>query len=491
MALALLAACLLLYTRHNQFPFFYHPDEPDKVEQVMTGKWNFHHPLLMLATSRVASHILRVPQEDQALVVLGRWASATFAALGVASFALLGFRRRGWPGFFAIALTIGLGHQVFELGHYFKEDTALLMALGFTFLAIDLFWLRQDIPSLGLLGVACGLSLSAKYLGVVMVLPALLAICLAPNSRQRRGLSLLLFLGAFLLTAAIANFPLLADFQTFRNSFHREVALVREPSGRAAILEYLKIFVSNTNVAIWVFLGIHLARQWKKRREIGIPEWIELVFPFAFMAILSCSQKTNDRYFLPCTVLFTYLAGLGICVGCVWLKARFPSWVAFSAGLAIACLFQVVQIPVINSHSLGEYYRAFEHDDRAELIDWIRSNLPTNAVIAQDARAALPTPTRTARLAVRALLPQKVKDPKLLANLGPYESLASQGITHVVASESDYGRFYRKAWSAKNSGEAEKRKFYDELFAKAKPLWERPRATVIYLHPGLQLFEVR
>src|SRR2546422_6738796 len=49
-ALLLFAACLWLDTRHNDFPFFYHRDEPDKVSQVIRGEWNFHHPALMLAT---------------------------------------------------------------------------------------------------------------------------------------------------------------------------------------------------------------------------------------------------------------------------------------------------------------------------------------------------------------------------------------------------------------------------------------------------------
>ena len=42
-AVALFAATLWLDTRENGFPFFYHPDEPDKVDQIITGKWNFHH----------------------------------------------------------------------------------------------------------------------------------------------------------------------------------------------------------------------------------------------------------------------------------------------------------------------------------------------------------------------------------------------------------------------------------------------------------------
>ena len=46
----LFTLALMLNTRHNWFPYFYHPDESAKVAQVMTGNWNYHHPMLLLAT---------------------------------------------------------------------------------------------------------------------------------------------------------------------------------------------------------------------------------------------------------------------------------------------------------------------------------------------------------------------------------------------------------------------------------------------------------
>ena len=95
-ALLLFACTLWLDTRQNGFPFFYHPDEPDKVGQLIDGKWNFHHPLLMLGTGELVKRILGTPDKEQALVVLGRWCSAAFAAGGVLGFALLGWRVRGW-----------------------------------------------------------------------------------------------------------------------------------------------------------------------------------------------------------------------------------------------------------------------------------------------------------------------------------------------------------------------------------------------------------
>ena len=467
----------------------------------------------MLATARLATQSLHTAPDEQTVVIIGRYASAGFAAIGVLAFALLGYLRRGPAGYLAVGLLLGLHHQVFELAHYFKEDTALLMGFGLSFLALALYWDRQTTPRLIFLGVACGLSISAKYLGVVVLIPALLAIHFARSGTtggrgsRRAGLvsnangkesassswlPYLLFLAAFFATITLANYPLLNNLDTFRNSFHREVTLVRadEGGGRMPFLEYLKIFVSNTNPAIWLFLGINLIQQWRTRANRSALDWIITIFPFVFVALLSCSHKTNDRYFLPATALFSYLAALGICDAADLLSAKMPRQLTLAVALSLTCFFQIVQIPWINSHSLSEYFQAFQHDDRAELLQWIRTNLPREAVLAQDNRADLPTARRNSRLKIQGLLEQKVLDSKQLTDFGPMEGLAQKGITHVVVSESDYGKFFRKAWTPHNSGDAQKKKLYDDLFKHAKSLWERPRATVIYLHPGLQLFEL-
>ena len=49
MAVVLFALTLGLDTRHNDFPFTYHPDEGGKVAQVLLGSRNYHHPLLLLS----------------------------------------------------------------------------------------------------------------------------------------------------------------------------------------------------------------------------------------------------------------------------------------------------------------------------------------------------------------------------------------------------------------------------------------------------------
>src|SRR6187399_2301158 len=84
-----------LYTRHNDFPCFYHPDEPSKASQVIEDEYNFNHPLLLLQTTRLISWIRHSPQTQQPITQDGRTASALFAAGAVACLVLLASHLRG------------------------------------------------------------------------------------------------------------------------------------------------------------------------------------------------------------------------------------------------------------------------------------------------------------------------------------------------------------------------------------------------------------
>ena len=88
-AFALFVATLVLHTRHNTFPFYYHPDEPGKVEQVLGMRpWNFHHPMLLLSTTKLIASSART---EQTVVETGRWVSAAFTAGAVVALSLLGY----------------------------------------------------------------------------------------------------------------------------------------------------------------------------------------------------------------------------------------------------------------------------------------------------------------------------------------------------------------------------------------------------------------
>ncbi len=485
-ALLLFAALIWLYTRHNDFPFFYHPDEPDKVAQILQDKWNFHHPAMMLVAAKAVVTALRVPRDPQHIVIAGRWLSAIYSAAGASALALLAWRMRGPLAFAAAALFVGLHHQVFELAHYFKEDAALFMGVALTFLALQIFCAKKSLAAAAFLGVACALALSAKYIGAVLLIPALPALWRAP--RGSRGGVFAIFLAAFVLVAACANYPLFANFTEFKQSFHREVALAaqgqRGMTHTIPNTEYFSILAQNMNVALWLFLACFLVKVWRDRRSLDFMEWTVAVFPFAYLLMLACSPKSNDRYLLPATGLFALDAAFGLVAAAEFFGRKISTRVALATCFAIAAACQLF--------SLVKYAVAFAHDDRRELTAWILAQLPAHALIAQDDHADLPVAARPSRLPWQQPIPQRVIENK--KDFDDFSQLKRDGVNYFVASESDYGRYFRRAGKARVEyrGEYEQRRaFYDELFARGEKLWSRPRGTVIYLHPGLAVYRLQ
>ena len=62
--------CLFLYSLYNGFPSDYHPDEHRKAEQVASGQFNFHHPLLLINTARFFAWVTRVERTEQKLCLV-------------------------------------------------------------------------------------------------------------------------------------------------------------------------------------------------------------------------------------------------------------------------------------------------------------------------------------------------------------------------------------------------------------------------------------
>jgi hypothetical protein len=480
--LALFVAAFLLNTRHNRFPYYYHPDEPGKVEQVLEGNWNLHHPLLLLGTTKAAARITGAKTEQQ-VVELGRTLSAFFIAAAVAALSLLAYAWRGWPAALVGGALLVTHHQLYELSHYFKEDSALLCGVALTLLAL---WLHAKAPSPGraaCLGLACALAISGKYLGVMM-----LALALPVLVAGRKPRHVLAFAGAFVAGLLVVNWPMLLHLDTFRASFARETNLVIAGQGGTTRsvphAEYWTIFRDNTTPLIWAALLVFLVARWRERRALTLAAWLIVAFPFVYAFALSFSPKTNDRYFLPASAVFTIFAALGVC--------DFPRrWLTLAGGLLVAA-----QFPSWSKSRPGwlEYERAFRHDDNAELIDFLRREVPPDAVLLKDNRIALPDPERKKHAARLGVIPQKVIARRYAADFAPFDELRAQGVTHVLVSESDYGRYFRRSLRPQEGAEsqfARSRQFYERLFAEGELLWQRERGTVIYLHPGIRVYRLR
>lgn len=487
-SLALFVATLFLHTRHNTFPFYYHPDEPGKVEQVLGMRpWNFHHPMLLLSTTKLATSAART---EQTVVETGRWISAMFTAGAVVALSLLGYMWRGWVVAIFAGLTLMLHHQLFELSHYMKEDTALLFGVAISFLGAYVFSKKPGTAAAMLLGAGCGLAISGKYLGIITLLIAVPVLC----NRSVKGRSWLTALMTLLLVFVAVNFPMLCDLNTFASSFSRETRLVVEGQGQMTQsvphTRYWSIFLTNTTPVIWALLLATCWGAFKHRREWSALHWMILIFPFAFAIALSFSPKDNDRYFLPATALFTLLAAVGVAeiarhfggreriveiiVGSLLILGQLPSWTDDRGGLI-------------------KYWQAFQRDDTAELTAWLRSNASPSDIFAKDEKVRLPDTKRHGTGINTMPLPNQVFSDDYAADIGTIPELRAKGVTHVLITESTYKKFERAGLKPK-AGEAtkyESRKlFYATLRRDFDPVRVWPRSTVIYLHPGLEVYRI-
>ena len=325
-AAGLFSLSFAIFERHHHFPFFYHPDEPGKVEQVLTHDWNFHHPMLLLNATRLAVKFCGVPKEPQAIVEAGRTVSAAFMALAVVALSLTAYLWRGWTPAVIAGVALATHHQLYELAHYLKEDSALLAGVSVACLAVLWFAQAPSPRRAALLGIGCGLAISGKYVGVVtlgLALPVLWAA--GPEGRARRlGIFGLGLFGVLVLV----NLPLIVDLLrapatgTLHRSFAGEMDEVVHGQGsmtrRIPHLLYWNIFLDNSSPVVWLLLVALLShRRPAHTLEQRAERWLVL-FPFAFGLLLSFSPKENDRYFLPASALFMLLAGWEPCGASLW-----------------------------------------------------------------------------------------------------------------------------------------------------------------------------
>jgi len=483
LALLLFGATLFLFTRENQFPFFYHPDESSKVEQLQTSKWNYHHPMLLLSATKGTMALTGEKENAQRVGETGRFISALLCAGGALCLVLAVGLLAGRYAAIAAGVLLLTNHQLFELSHYLKEDTALFFGIAAWFLAVGLFWKRPSVGTAALVGVGAAFALSGKYIGAFA---PVLSLFLVPW-RAGKGARLRCFGGFFVALVALfalVNLPLLLHYSEFRQSLDREVNLaVKGHRGLTRSVPhdvYFTAFKDNIFFGLWIPIAwYYVTRAWWERRRLGGFEWLFVLFPVAYLLVLTFIPKTNDRYFLPATGVFLCVAALGIDGMRRQARSR-------RIAVALLALPLVIQIP-----DLALYYAAFRKDDLRDLTEWLNRELP-DATLAVDRRVMLPSPRRASFIPYQPPLKATV----VRTTVEKFESIGemrAEGVTHVVLSETTYGRYNLTSLHPQKGNRAEykqRQHLYEELMEKNPPLWgkDRQRGTVIYLHPGLQVY---
>ncbi len=495
---ALFLALLFLYTAHNRFPYFYHTDEPGKVEQLVHNDRDFHHPQLMLAATECAARLLRVEWNEQRLVEVGRWYSATCSALAVVGLVLWTARRGGWVAGFAAGLMAGLHPLLFELSHYMKEDCGLLFGVVATLLALDGF-LAAPAPSwrhAALVGAAAGLAVSAKYIGLIVLGVALATLVV--DSVRRSGWAAAATRAAVFLLAAGSLFAAV-NARAFGVPEKAAVGLGGEFRQMDSLAEKGSLIQTNylakipRKIAPPVLLGAvgYLAAFCAVARWRTASAWAMVAFFALYLAAIHLTPLAKDRYLLPVLMLMCAMAALaGRALLDLARRRRWDARPGLSGlsgwfgravcwGPAAAFLLTLgLQVPTVRA-----YDAEFGSDSRLEMVGWVRRHLPPDAVIAYDKAVGF-SKSPGDLLAI----PQRLLDPKrFVVELGGPKALREKGITHVIVSEYSWGNvFSRHDFPGSRRWECRKR--YEALFREGRLLWESPRGSLLYLHPGLRIY---
>jgi hypothetical protein len=497
MAIALFVFSLVLNTRHNDFPYTYHPDERGKVLQITERTRNFHHPLLLLSTTDWAMRLGGVKRTPQSVVEAGRWVSAAFAAGSVTALALIAWLSYGALAGWAAGVVLALQVDLFKTAHYMKEDPALMFGLALALLAAHRWSRAPTRHALLFFGFACGIAAAGKYLGIVALIFAVPLVLRRSGGEGVRDWKARLkgFALAFGLTFLLANtpFPVSEISSPFRSINHEMSGVTgghRGLSRQAPHAIYFEKLKRSTPPVLAAFAAVYALALVVTARRRDFVEWLNLLFPLAYAAMLSCSPKIADRYLVPVNVTLAFVAVLGVAEIARAIDspdARLRQALSFLAMAAGAGLLVFGELPPFR-----EAFDEYATDDHAVLAAWVSGHLPREAVIAEDHRVNL-SASKADGLSIDARVPQTVLDSDFAADLGSLDELRKKGVTHVAVCRDSYDRFLENGVKPGKEEKADydrRKLFYTQLFAQGNLVREWPAGKIAYLHPGMKLYSL-
>jgi Dolichyl-phosphate-mannose-protein mannosyltransferase len=459
------------------FPVYWHPDELSKAAQLQSGLYNFNHPQLLLRLSALAD--LALPGDTTRDAILaGRVVSALAVAAAVACFAILVYRKCGLLAGLAAGVLVAITPAVFISAHFYKEDSVLLLGIALSMLAMQYVDEAPTPRRACLLGCALGIVGAAKYVGIIMLVPAVFLVLHKPKPWRLIGCCL----GFGVLTFALINSPAILQPSLLALGFQNEVnhvavghsGLVWGPLSPRTLLHFLQ----NTSVVLVVVL---VGSMWAAVRLGGAMDRIVIFVPVLWLAVVQLSAVSFPRYVMPAAALSS--------VAVVWAIALLPR---LRPHLRVVLASVVIAGAIFQLRPFATAISAFLDNPRDRAAAWMRQNLPSSAVVATDFFVGLPTSERIAIDATRSSLPQKVVDPGFfLSRAGSLSQLRERGVTHVAVSSSNFQRFFDPFVTFSEWSRAQRR-FYEELFQLA-PLHSESEAveTDIILSSLILIYDIR
>jgi MFS family permease len=502
----LFAACLYLYTRHNDFPHRWHPDEHGKAHQIITGERNFNHPQLLLEATQLVLAVGPTKPGWQTVVEAGRFVSAMAAAGAVICLALAVFILDRWRGFAFAAVLLGLSPALVTFSHYMKEDACLIFGLSACVLAAATVYFveRHAAPqrrshflltraAWGFLGIACALTVSGKYVGVMSLalLPPLLL--LASGAWWARLGRLVLALVLFALVLGIVNHRMLHDDPTHgllsaegRRGLMREIDHSRT-SHTGLTADRPQLYMIRTAaemtwphallpaVALPAILYATRRRPWAFHALVGY-------FFCACALVLSASAILFPRYALPLVILIELLAVLSL-ARLAWLLPASPR-----GAVAIALMLALFGVALLRIDL--DYLDQFAHDSRTALHDWAAEHLPHHARIYADGY------TDIGAGQFRQHRPDlRITTAMFCPDVFRFDERSRRRDTYIMIASFSYDRFFEPVAMPAPGHEAmtlRRRAFYEELLEHHTPIWSATPTRDMRgnTHPALRVYRL-
>lgn len=506
LAVLLAAVSLWMFTRHNDFPLDYHPDEQSKVAQLIDPAQprNFNHPLLMLEAANAVRAWLGIPNEERTIAIAGRWSAAALAAIAVLAFAVTGYSVGGYPGLLVCGSIVALCPPLDVNAHYFKEDTALLAGLAVAIMgarwlfATDRQWRQWSAAAV--MGIGCGAAASGKYVGVVAVAPCLVAAFLAPGFElpllAGRVVGFVLAAAAAMLAINARAFQMLFPPRLVPAASHAIIAEFFHATGSheglaLTLPNAFSLQVSISDLMPHVVVCLVVGPVLLARRQM-LTRWCATLglFLLTFAAMLSYSAFPFPRYALPLTVLLYFTAGQ-LAVGVLqrmsqirWLKLA--TFAIFLGG--------VVALQGARCWHLNQQ---FADDSRQRLREWVAQNLGgTSTVLAEyyTGLAGTGDPWRYPKQGeIRAQILEVASAADGAATI---DRLREKGIDYVAVSALRFERYFRHgihAVSREGQQElAQHQVFYRELPVHAELVWSSAPSPPnhAYTDPELRVYRL-
>ncbi len=312
------AGSFFLNTRHNSFPYGFHPDEPSKADQILSGYRNFLHPQLMLEVAQHALNWSRAPRDIQGATELGREVSAVFAAGGVTAICIAGYLNGGLWGALLLGISCTLCSSLIVSAHYFKEDASLIMGLGLVLLATRCVMMARSRSGVTIsvifLGLACAGGFGKICRGGVFDSGFCSGDCCAARNRRERIVRSLWLLAAFACFAVAINYRGLIDLSHFKSGLKSEVKhSVTDHYGmtmnhpNSFFVEFLPVDAGWPIVILGAAAIPILLMTWRRRSGWDV---LAILIGPGFLLVLSFSSLAAGRYLLPTVVMWHVMAGL-------------------------------------------------------------------------------------------------------------------------------------------------------------------------------------